>query len=134
MLCGRRRPRAAAREHVLGRMAPCFRQGGVKMGKKKDGERKAKRKLAKAQLDLHIAQEKLVQARARGKQEIERARLRAARWSAKAAQEVERAAETVSRAETRVLGIQRSAAQAEALEERAQIVMLPDEQTAAGSG
>jgi hypothetical protein len=104
------------------------------MGKKKDGERKAKRKLAKAQLDLHIAQEKLVQARARGKQEIERARLRAARWSAKAAQEVERAAETVSRAETRVLGIQRSAAQAEALEERAQIVMLPDEQTAAGSG
>jgi hypothetical protein len=99
---------------------------------KKDAERKAKRKLAKAQLELHIAQEKLVQARARGKQEVEQARLRAARWSTKAAQEVERSAESVARAEARLLGAQRASRESEPAEARPSMIVLPDDQSASG--
>lgn len=104
--------------------------------KKKDAEQKAKRKLAKAQLDLHIAQEKLVQARARGKQEVEQARLRAARWSAKAAQDVEQAAEKVAQAESRLMTAQRpSHSDAEdAIENRPPVLILPEDHGAAGSG
>lgn len=101
--------------------------------KKKGGERKAKRKLAKAQLELHIAQEKLVQARARGKQEVEQARLRAARWSTKAAQQVERSADAVTRAEMRLHALQRSPRE-EPLESRPAVLIVPDEHSAVGSG
>jgi hypothetical protein len=102
---------------------------------KKNRERKAKRRLAKAQLEFHIAQEKLVQARARGKQEVEQARLRAARWSTRAAQQVERAAESVSRAEERLFGIQsKSKGGSESVvEPRAAMIVLPEEHGAAGS-
>jgi len=104
--------------------------------KKKGGERKAKRKLAKAQLEMHIAQEKLVQARARGKQEVEQARLRAARWTTKAAQQVERSAEAVARAEARLVARQRSSREepAEPVENRPAVLILPDEHSAVGSG
>ena len=103
--------------------------------RRKGGEKKAKRKLAKAQLDLHIAQEKLVQARARGKQEVEQARLRAARWSTRAAQEVERSAEAVVRAEARLTQIQRNKQDrsTDPVESRTPMLVLPDEQSATGS-
>lgn len=75
--------------------------GKKDVGKKKDAQQKAKRQLARAKLKLQIAEEKHIQARARGKQEVEEARLRAARWVAKAAQAVEQRADAMARAEVR---------------------------------
>ncbi|GAC1463814.1 MAG: hypothetical protein PVSMB7_06020 [Chloroflexota bacterium] len=72
---------------------------------KKDPEEKARRKLAQAEMKLHVAQDRHVQARAKGKQEVEQARLRAAKWLAKTAEEVERRSEQVARAESRLLSI-----------------------------
>ncbi len=73
-----------------------------KKAAKKNAEQTARRELARAQLKFHVAQEKQVQARARGKGEVERARLKAARWLAKAAQGVERCSEEVASAEARL--------------------------------
>lgn len=65
----------------------------------KDPEEKARRQLAKVQLKLQVAVEKQSQVRAKGHQEIEKARLRAAQWEAKAIQRVQRRVEAVARAE-----------------------------------
>jgi hypothetical protein len=79
------------------------KQPGKKRVGKRDPEERARRKLAKAQLDLQVAEEKHMQARARGKQEIEKARLRAQRWQAKASQRVEARAGVLTKAEDRLL-------------------------------
>lgn len=82
------------------------------MGKrsgKKDRADKARRDLAKAQLDLHTAQEKRVQAITRGEHEVEQARQRAARWLAKATERVERRAGAMARAEARFIAFSASA-------------------------
>lgn len=79
------------------------KQPGKRRVDKRDPEERARRKLAKAQLDLQVAEEKHMQARARGKQEIEKARLRAQRWQAKASQRVEARAGVLTKAEDRLL-------------------------------
>ncbi|GAC1402201.1 MAG: hypothetical protein NVSMB52_16140 [Chloroflexota bacterium] len=61
-----------------------------------------KRKVAKADLRLQAAQEDASQARERGKQEIDGARLRAAEWMARAAARVEKRARKLTRAEERL--------------------------------
>ena len=66
---------------------------------------KARRRLAKAQLKLHVAQEEHAQAREQGKQEIEQARLRAARWLAKSSEQVEKRAQKVADFEARLLAL-----------------------------
>jgi hypothetical protein len=75
------------------------------MGKKtdkRDAEDRARRKLAKAQLQMQIAQEKRRQAMTRGEHEIEQARLRAAKWLEKATRRVEQSAAAVAKAEAGV--------------------------------
>lgn len=75
------------------------------MGKKtdkRDAEDKARRKLAKAQLQMQVAQEKRRQAMTRGEHEIEQARLRAAKWLEKATRRVEQSAAAVAKAEASV--------------------------------
>lgn len=75
------------------------------MGKKtdkRDAEDRARRKLAKAQLQMQIAQEKRRQAMTRGEHEIEQARLRAAKWLDKATRQVEHSAAAVAKAEAAV--------------------------------
>jgi hypothetical protein len=79
------------------------KQSGKKRVDKKDPEERARRKLAKAQLALQVAEEKHMQSRARGKQEVEKARLRAQRWHAKASQRVEALAALLTKAEDRLL-------------------------------
>jgi hypothetical protein len=77
-----------------------------KVGKKSDkreAEDKARRKLAKAQLQMQIAQEKRRQAMTRGEHEVEQARLRAAKWLEKATWRVEQSAALVARAEAAVI-------------------------------
>lgn len=69
---------------------------------KNDPEVRAQRKLAKAQLKLHVAEEKHAQIREKGRQEVEKARLRAARWLAKSAKRVEERTAAVIRAEQRL--------------------------------
>jgi hypothetical protein len=79
--------------------------GSRAVAKQKDGEDDvalARRKLARAQLKLHVAEEEQLQVRAKGKQEVEGARLRAARWQAKAAERVEKRAASVTRSEARL--------------------------------
>jgi hypothetical protein len=84
---------------------------------KRDGGKnpveKARRKLGRAQLAFNAAQERHAEARVRGKQEVERARLRAAKWQAKAAERVELRAEKVARAEARLLSLSSQAELAE---------------------
>jgi hypothetical protein len=78
------------------------------MGKKSSDEdpvEKAQVRLAKAQLRFQVAEEKHAQARERGKQEIEKARLKQAKWLARATQRLERRAEAVARAEGRLLSL-----------------------------
>jgi hypothetical protein len=77
----------------------------AKQSGKQDPEDEARRKLAKAQLKLHVAEEEHAQTRERGKQEVEKARLRAGKRLAKAAQRVERRAQAVARAEARLLSL-----------------------------
>jgi hypothetical protein len=74
----------------------------VKDGSKKDPIEKARRKLTKAQMELSVAEEEYAQARVRGKQEIEQARLRAAKWLTKTGKRVDRRAGTVAKAEARL--------------------------------
>jgi hypothetical protein len=66
-------------------------------------EDKARRKLVKAQRLLDAADEEYVQARERGRQEVEKARLRAAKWRAKASSRREKWAQRVAKAEARLL-------------------------------
>jgi hypothetical protein len=68
----------------------------------KDPVDKARRKLTKAQMELSVAEEEYAQARVRGRQEIEQARLRAAKWLTKTGKRVDRRAATVAKAEDRV--------------------------------
>lgn len=77
------------------------------MGKKKktSGLEKAQQKLAKAQLGLHVAQEKRAQAITWGEHEIERARQRAAARETRATTRVEKRASAVARAEAAVLAL-----------------------------
>jgi hypothetical protein len=77
----------------------------AKQDDSKDPIEKARRKLARAQLRFNAAQERHAEARIHGKQEIERARLRAAKWQAKAAERVERRAERVARSEAKLLSL-----------------------------
>jgi hypothetical protein len=74
----------------------------AKEAAKKDPSEKARRKLAKAQLELSVAQEEHAQARVRGKQEVEQARLRAAKWLTKTGKRVDRRAAAVVKAEERL--------------------------------
>ncbi|HEX6506543.1 MAG TPA: hypothetical protein VF221_02830 [Chloroflexota bacterium] len=69
---------------------------------KGDPVQKARRKLAKAQMELSVAEEEHAQARVRGKQEIEQARLRAAKWLTKTGKRVDRRASAVAKAEERL--------------------------------
>lgn len=78
------------------------------MTKERDQEtplEKARRKVARAQLKLHVAQEEAAQARESGKQEIEQARLRAAKMLAKAAERVERRSQKLVSAEERLRSV-----------------------------
>lgn len=76
-----------------------------KKDKKGDALEKAQQKFAKAQLALHVAQEKRTQAITLGEHEIERARHRAAARESKATTRVEKRASVVARAEAAVLGL-----------------------------
>ncbi len=82
----------------------------AKKGETDDGLKKATKKLAKTRLKLEVSEERYAQARERGKQEIERARLRAAEWQAEAGERVQRRAGAVERAEIRVREATRAAA------------------------
>jgi hypothetical protein len=77
----------------------------AKDASKKDPTEKARRKLAKAQMELSVAEEEHAQARVRGKQEIEQARLRAAKWLTKTAKRVDRRAAAVAKAEDRLAAL-----------------------------
>jgi hypothetical protein len=70
---------------------------------KRDREDKARRRLVKAQLELHVAQEKRAQAITRSEHEVERARQRGNKWVAKATERVERRAGEMAQAEARLL-------------------------------
>jgi hypothetical protein len=74
------------------------------MGKKKKANtlEKAEQRLAEAQLELHVAQEKRAQAITRGEHEIERVRQRAAARETKATTRVEKRAAAVARAESAI--------------------------------
>lgn len=78
------------------------------MGKhsgKKDREDKARRRLVKAQLDLHMAQEKRADAISRAERELERAKQRGSKWVANATERVERRAGAMAQAEAHLLAI-----------------------------
>jgi tRNA U34 5-carboxymethylaminomethyl modifying enzyme MnmG/GidA len=70
---------------------------------KKDREDKARRRLVKAQLELHTAQEKRAQAISRAEHELERARQRGTKWVARATERVERRAGAMAQAEAHLL-------------------------------
>lgn len=82
----------------------------------KGPEEKARRKLARAQLALEVAQEQHAQAKTWAEQVMEKARVRADTRLSKANQRVARRAEAVSRAEARLLSLQT---------ERHQKIILP---------
>jgi hypothetical protein len=65
--------------------------------------KKARRRLAEAQLKFEQAQEAHAEARERGKQVIQRARLKAATWQAKTSRRLERRAAILAAAETKLL-------------------------------
>ncbi len=71
-------------------------------GAKNDPVERAQRKLTKAQMALNVAQEEHAQARVRGKQEIEQARLRAAKWLTKTGKRVDRRAASLAKAKERL--------------------------------
>lgn len=71
----------------------------AKRRKKVDPVEEARQRVAKAQLELFLAQEKRADAIARGEQEIQTAREKAERWERKATERVERRAGALSRAE-----------------------------------
>ena len=78
------------------------------MGKhsgKKDREDKARRRLLKAQIDLHTSQEKRARAITRAEQELERAKQRGSKWVANATERVERRAGAMAQAEAHLLSI-----------------------------
>lgn len=77
----------------------------AKKTKDTNPEEQARRDVTKSRLKLEAAQEKFAQERVRGQQEVERARLRAAKWLAKASQRVERRAEDLAEAEARALSL-----------------------------
>ncbi len=77
----------------------------AKDGSKKDPIERARRKLTKAQMELSVAEEEHAQARVRGKQEIEQARLRAAKWLTKTGKRVDRRAATVTKTEDRLAAL-----------------------------
>lgn len=95
-----------------GRSDTCRGQGDSSfMGKgsrDEDPVEKARRKFARAQLRLHVAEDEQGQVRARGKQEVEAARLRAAEWQAKAAERVEKRTAALLRAEAKLQKLLRS--------------------------
>jgi hypothetical protein len=75
---------------------------GVDMAKRRkkiDPVEEARQAVAKAQLDLFVAQEKRADAIARGEQEIQAAQEKAVRRERKATERVERRAGALSRAE-----------------------------------
>jgi hypothetical protein len=74
-------------------------------GSKRDPVEKARRRLTKAQMELSVAEEEYVQARVRGKQEVEQARLRAAKWLTKTGKRVDRRAAGVVKAEDRLASL-----------------------------
>lgn len=76
-----------------------------KGGGKKAREDRARRRLARAQLDLHAAQEKRAQAITRAESEVEQAKQRGNKWIAKATERVERRAGALARAEARLLSV-----------------------------
>lgn len=77
----------------------------AKKNKRTNALGKAQQKFAKAQLALHVAQEKRTQAITWGEHEIERARHRAAARESKATTRVEQRASALARAEAAVLGL-----------------------------
>jgi hypothetical protein len=77
----------------------------AKQAKPKDPIELARKKLADAQLALSVAENKHAQAREQGKQEVEKARLRAARWLAKTSAKVEKRSAGVIRAEARLIAL-----------------------------
>lgn len=76
-----------------------------KKNKKANALDKAQQKFAKAQLELHVAQEKRAHAITQGEHEIERARHRAAARETKATTRLEKRAAAVARAEAAVLAL-----------------------------
>ena len=68
-------------------------------------EKKARRRLARAQLAWNVAQEEFAQARVKGKQAVNKARLKEARLLAKASQRLERRAAAVAEAEERLFSL-----------------------------
>lgn len=68
-------------------------------------EKKARRRLAKAQLAWNVAQEECAQARVKGKQAVNKARLKEARLLAKASQRLERKAAAVAEAEEHLFSL-----------------------------
>lgn len=78
------------------------------MAKRTDGSNAlelARRKLAKAQIELHEAQEKRTRTMAKGERDVEQTRLKAERRLAKATQRVERRAALAARAETHLISL-----------------------------
>ena len=72
---------------------------------KKDREDKARRRLVKAQLGLHSAQEKRALAISRAEHEVEQAKLRGNKWVAAATERVERRAGAMAQAEAHLLAV-----------------------------
>jgi hypothetical protein len=72
---------------------------------KKDREDKARRRLVKAQLGLHAAQEERAHAIAKAEHELERAKQRGNKWVTAATERVERRAGAMARAEAHLLAI-----------------------------
>jgi hypothetical protein len=70
---------------------------------KKDREDTARRRLVKAQLELHAAQEKRAHAIAKADQEVEHAKQRGIKGVARATERVERRAGAMARAEAHLL-------------------------------
>lgn len=68
----------------------------------RDPIEKARRALAEAQLELHVAQERRITAIAQGEREIREAEVRAARRTQKATERLEKRAGAVARAEAQL--------------------------------
>ena len=71
----------------------------AKKARKEDPQERARRRLSQAQLKLEAAHDKHAQVGVRAEQELERARLRGAKWVARSAERVERRTQTVAKAE-----------------------------------
>jgi hypothetical protein len=69
----------------------------------KDPLEQARRKLAKAQLDLHFAQEQRLAAMAQGERELQEAQKRSDRRTKKATERLEKRAGAVARAEAQLI-------------------------------